>query len=79
MNELLKPGGFIISATPCMGEKPILKSLFSIASKLRIIPKIKPFRFHELKDLITKGNFEIGETQCLHLSSQQYFIIAKKI
>jgi len=79
MNKLLKPGGLIISATPCMGEKPILNSLFSIASKLRIIPKIKPFRFHELKGLITNGNFEICEAECLHLSSLQYFIVAKKI
>jgi 2-polyprenyl-3-methyl-5-hydroxy-6-metoxy-1,4-benzoquinol methylase len=79
MNELLKPGGYIVSATPCMGEKPILSSLFSIANKIGIIPKIKPFRFPELEGLITKGNFEIVETECLHLNTRQYFNVAKKI
>lgn len=44
MNELLKPGGLLISVTPCMGEKPILNSMLSIVSKIGIIPKIKPFK-----------------------------------
>jgi 2-polyprenyl-3-methyl-5-hydroxy-6-metoxy-1,4-benzoquinol methylase len=79
MNHLLKPGGLIISATPCMGEKPVLNSLFSIAGKIGIIPKITSFKFAELGSLITKENFEIVETECLQLSSQQYFIVAKKI
>jgi hypothetical protein len=79
MNELLKPGGYIVSATPCMGEKPILSSLFSIASKIGLIPEIKPFRFPELEGLMIKSNFEIVETECLHLNTRQYFNVAKKI
>jgi len=77
--ELLKPGGLIISVTPCMGERTYFKSILSIASKIGIIPKIKSFKISELKHSITKGNFEIGETECLHHKSQQYFIVAKKM
>ena len=78
MNELLKPGGLIISVTPCMGEKPILNSIFSIFSKLGIIPKIISFKFSDLEHLLTNENLEIIETECLHKKSEQYFIVAKK-
>jgi len=79
MNELLKPGGLIISATPCMGEKPILNSLFSIAGKIGIIPNIRAFKKNELEDSIANENFEMIETEWLHQNSPQYFIVAKKI
>ena len=79
INELLKPGGYIISATPCMGERPILNSLFSVGSKIGILPKIKSFKIFELEHLFINGNFEIIETECLPHNSPQYFLIAKKI
>ncbi|MCZ7372206.1 MAG: class I SAM-dependent methyltransferase [Candidatus Methanoperedens sp.] len=34
INELLKPGGMIISATPCMGEKTFLSILLSLVTRL---------------------------------------------
>ncbi len=79
INELLKPGGLIISATPCMGEKTFLSILFSLVSKIGLIPNIRSFKISELEDSIANGNFEIVETECLHQSSQQYFIVAKKL
>lgn len=79
INELLKPGGLLISATPCMGERPFLNGIFSIGGKLGIIPIIKSFKLPELEYLITTENFELVETECLHQKSQQYFIIAKKL
>jgi 2-polyprenyl-3-methyl-5-hydroxy-6-metoxy-1,4-benzoquinol methylase len=79
LNELLKPGGLLITATPCMGEKPILSSLFSVAGKVGIIPTIRAFKKSELENSITNENFEMIETECLHQSSQQYFIVTKKI
>jgi len=78
INELLKPGGLIISATPCMGEKTFLSILLSFVSKIGLIPKIRSFKISELEDSIANGNFEIVETECLHQSGQQYFIVAKK-
>ncbi|MFZ2412452.1 MAG: class I SAM-dependent methyltransferase [Candidatus Methanoperedens sp.] len=78
INELLKPGGLIISATPCMGEKKFLSILLSLVSKIGLTPKIRSFKISELEDSIANGNFEIVETECLNQSSPEYFIVAKK-
>ncbi len=78
INELLKPGGLIISTTPCMGEKTFLSILLSLVSKIGLIPKIRSFKISELEDSIANVNFEIVETECLHKSSPEYFIVAKK-
>jgi 2-polyprenyl-3-methyl-5-hydroxy-6-metoxy-1,4-benzoquinol methylase len=79
INELLKPGGLIISATPCMGEKPVLNSLFSIGNKIGITPKIKSFKISGLEHSFLKEKFKIIETDCLKQNSPQYLIIAKKL
>jgi 2-polyprenyl-3-methyl-5-hydroxy-6-metoxy-1,4-benzoquinol methylase len=77
LTELLKPGGYIISATPCLGETPLLNILFSIGGKIGTIPVIKSFKTDELDNLFS-GNFEIIETDHLKKNSLQYFLIAKK-
>ncbi|MFA6570879.1 MAG: class I SAM-dependent methyltransferase [Bacteroidota bacterium] len=79
INELLKPGGLFISATPCVGESLSQRILISLFGKIIRIPYLKLFKIQELKDLITYGNFEIIETEFLNNRGQQYFIIAKKI
>jgi len=79
INELLKPEGFIVSATPCMGEKPLLNSLFTIGSKIGITPKIKSFKNTELKQLFIRENFELIEADPLKKNSLQYMIIAMKL
>jgi 2-polyprenyl-3-methyl-5-hydroxy-6-metoxy-1,4-benzoquinol methylase len=79
LNELLKPDGYIISATPCMGEKPLLNILFSIGSKIGITPELISFKTNELENLFIKGNFEILETGSLKKNSPQYLLIAKKL
>ncbi len=78
INELLRPGGLIISATPCMGEKTFLSILLSLVGKIGLIPNIRSFKISELEDSIANGNFEIVETECLLQSSPEYFIVAKK-
>ena len=79
INELLKPGGLLISVTPCMGEKNrLITILFSFVSKIGLIPKIRPFKFSELEELTSNGNFEITETELLRPRSPEYFIVAKK-
>lgn len=91
INELLKPGGFFISVTPCSGEKKkslntILKSflmLIFLLTKIGMIPfrmffKIAAFKIAELKDLITVGNFQLVETENLHGPEEHYFIAARK-
>ncbi|GAA3412421.1 class I SAM-dependent methyltransferase [Paenibacillus hodogayensis] len=78
MNELLKPGGLLISATPCVGEKIFLRNLLFLAGRVGLMPKIRSFKIRTLVDTIEKGNFSIVETDCLKKRSQEYFIVARK-
>jgi 2-polyprenyl-3-methyl-5-hydroxy-6-metoxy-1,4-benzoquinol methylase len=81
VNKLLKPGGLIIIATACLGQRTFSNSLqyllFSPLIKLGIIPYMKFFKTSELKDLIESGNFQIIEFVNLD-SPTNYFIVAKK-
>ncbi|MFC4304162.1 class I SAM-dependent methyltransferase [Cohnella boryungensis] len=78
MNELLKPGGLLISATPCVGEKIVLKNLLWFAGRVGLMPNIRSFKIRNLVETIEEGNFSIVETDCLKKSSQEYFIVARK-
>jgi 2-polyprenyl-3-methyl-5-hydroxy-6-metoxy-1,4-benzoquinol methylase len=77
INNLLKPGGLIISATPCI-RGTYYGVLLTPLSKIGLIPPIKSITISELENLMTDGDFEIIETECLHKSGQQYFVVAKK-
>lgn len=79
MNELLKPGGLLISVTPCMGEKLWLRTMLSFVSKIGLVPKIRSYKIEYLVRTIENGNFSIVETDCLKKKSQEYFIVARKV
>jgi 2-polyprenyl-3-methyl-5-hydroxy-6-metoxy-1,4-benzoquinol methylase len=82
IHELLKPGGLIISVTPCLGEKKTLNILLSMLSKVGLVPNVRSFKVSELEASIANGNFQIVETECLRRSSlgrsQEHFIVAKR-
>ena len=78
IHELLKPGGLIISVTPCMGNMWGLKGLFSLGTRLGIIPKVLLFKITELEKMFIQEDFEIIEKLSLQKNSHQYFIVAKK-
>ncbi len=86
INELLKPGGYFISSTECMGEEEKKKfsrflslSALLVMKKARIVSS-KFYKFSELEDLIFNGNFQIVEAEKLKLRElRYYFIAAKKI
>ncbi|MBI5961698.1 MAG: class I SAM-dependent methyltransferase [Chloroflexi bacterium] len=79
INELLKPGGLIISVTPCMGEKRLTSTLLSLISKMGLVPTMRSFKSAELEDSIVSGGFDIVENECLRQNTQEYFIVAKKV
>jgi 2-polyprenyl-3-methyl-5-hydroxy-6-metoxy-1,4-benzoquinol methylase len=83
INELLKPGGLIISVTACMGEKKNFSSkllFFGVffLVKTRILPNIRFFKVSELEESITNGYFQIVESKSLNHGPTIYFIAAKK-
>ena len=80
INDLLKPGGLVISATTCMGEKKsFINILLFLLTKMRIVPNMRFFKVSELAESITNGNFQIVETNSLDHSQASYFIAAKKL
>lgn len=85
MNDLLKPGGLIITLTACLKEKRtfigVLSSSFIfILSKMRILPNIKFFKMNELEETLNTGGFKIIETDILiDIPATEYFIVAQKI
>lgn len=77
INDLLKPGGLIISVTPCIAGTHF-GYLLSPISKIGLIPPITAFNVPELEKLMTDEDFDIVGVECLHKSGQQYFVAAKK-
>ena len=79
INDLLKPGGLVISVIPCFKEKIFLNISLTLLSKIGLAPDIKSFKANELEDLIAKANFQTIESESLHQGIPQYVIVAKKI
>ena len=80
INELLKPGGLLISATECLGEKKsAITSLLSLLMKIGIFPiALKFFTVSELEDTITRANFQIVQAEIMADNPVSCFIAAKK-
>ncbi len=83
VNQLLKPGGTFISATPCLGEKTFLSVLMNIPifvlSKMGLIPSITFFSASSLAATITNESFQIIEQEDLSVRPiRECFIVARK-
>lgn len=77
--ELLKPDGFFISATDCLGEKKtMIGTIQLLLSKTGIIPYIRRFKTSELQEIIEAHHFSILETENLYDSPPNFYIAAKK-
>jgi 2-polyprenyl-3-methyl-5-hydroxy-6-metoxy-1,4-benzoquinol methylase len=84
INQLLKPGGVFISATPCLGEKAIVSVLMNVPifflSKLGLIPSITFFSASSLAATITSAGFQIFEQEDLSVRPlRECFIVARKV
>jgi 2-polyprenyl-3-methyl-5-hydroxy-6-metoxy-1,4-benzoquinol methylase len=90
INELLKPGGWFISSTACMGDDKIIptvmNSLLFVPGRLGIFPYLRFLKIPELEQSITNGKFQIVETETLTFrptNDPAYivgrFIAAKKV
>lgn len=81
INELLKPGGLLVSATECMGEKKTpITSLLSFLMKIGIFPiSLKYFTVAELEESITGAGFQIVKKEIMGDNPVSCFIAAKKM
>ena len=83
INQLLKPGGIFISATPCLGEKAFLSVLMNIPiflfSKVGVIPSITFFSGSRLMAAVTNSGFQMIEQKDLSVHPlRECFIAARK-
>jgi 2-polyprenyl-3-methyl-5-hydroxy-6-metoxy-1,4-benzoquinol methylase len=83
IGELLKPGGLLISATPCSGEKgtlPVrsLMLLVRLASGLRLIPHVWCCTIGELQESMDAAGLVTVEVEELVHSTSEYFVVARK-
>jgi len=78
LHRLLKPKGLLLSVTPCMGEKPVLNTLFSLLGSLGVMPKIQSFKRHDLEQMLASTGFGRVESEKLNGTSNQYFTVARK-
>ncbi len=80
INELLKPGGLVVSATECMAEKKTpITSLLSFLMKIGIFPiSLKFFTVAELEESFTGAGFQIVQKEIMGDNPVSCFIAAKK-
>ena len=84
ISDLLKPGGFIITSTACLGEKRTLigilsSSIIFILTKIRFLPYLRFLKMNELEKILLKSGFTITETKILRDNpATEYFIVARK-
>jgi SAM-dependent methyltransferase len=78
-HRLLKPGGRLITKTPCLGGRWLL--LWPLLRALQLAGKLPPFRFlapRALERQITRAGFTLVESADLPRRPPQRFLVAKK-
>jgi 2-polyprenyl-3-methyl-5-hydroxy-6-metoxy-1,4-benzoquinol methylase len=78
VNQLLKPGGLIISSTPCMSETLLLNSVLKLFSFIGLTPKLNSFTSSDLENMLLKESFKILELKRIKPKSPVYICILKK-
>jgi 2-polyprenyl-3-methyl-5-hydroxy-6-metoxy-1,4-benzoquinol methylase len=83
IGELLKPGGLLVSVTPCLGEKgplPVrsLMLLVRLAGRLGLMPSLWRPTVGELQESVQAAGLVIIEIDELEHSTSEYFVVAKK-
>ena len=79
VRDLLKPGGYFISKTPCLGHKWYLRPLIAAMRLVGKAPFVRSFKTSELENLVTDAGFEIVETGHYPPKLPSLFIVARKI
>ena len=78
MHQILKPGGLILSSTPCMREAPLLNHVLSFFSRMGITPELNPFTSTEMEQSFVKASFKTLKMNKIKPKSPQYICISKK-
>jgi len=81
INELMKPGGLLVSATECLAEKKTpITTLLSFLMKIGIFPiSLKYFTVAELEESVTGAGFQIVKKEIMGDNPVSCFIAARKM
>jgi len=82
-HRLLKPSGYLASATDCYAEPaPLPTRLMLGVQKLLHLIGVIPFGWHfktqDIDKLFTRCHFSIAETNVLHQIPVNYYLLARK-
>lgn len=78
ISHLLKPGGLLLSATPCMSEAPFLKIVLKFFSVIGVTPKLNSFSSSEMEQIFLNSSFKTIEMSRIKPKSPQYLCISVK-
>jgi 2-polyprenyl-3-methyl-5-hydroxy-6-metoxy-1,4-benzoquinol methylase len=83
IDELLRPGGLLISVTPCLGEKGTLSVrsvmlLVGLAARLGLIPRVWRCTVGDLRESMEAAGLVTIEIDELVHSTSEYFVVARK-
>ena len=79
LKNLLKPGGVIISETPCLSNRkwPMRLSI-RLAQRVGLVPKIHSFDTINLRKIFTDNQMEIKKLALWDQDDQVYWVVASK-
>jgi 2-polyprenyl-3-methyl-5-hydroxy-6-metoxy-1,4-benzoquinol methylase len=83
ISELLKPGGWFVSTTPCIGERgtavTLINRLLFLPGQIGLLPYLRFLRIDELERTITQARFQIVERETLTFGAQhaERYVIAR--
>lgn len=70
--QLLKPGGLLISTTAFLGERYYARIIFSIISKMRLVPNLQILKTNEFIKYVEAEKFQIIEFEKYQKEYQCY-------
>lgn len=78
IHRLLKPGGYFVSSTACLGDKmKFFRFIGPVGAFLGLIPAVQVFTVAELKNSLANAGFDLV-TEWQPDKSQSVFLIARK-
>jgi len=78
LHQLLKPGGLIISSTPCMSEAHVLNIVLKLFSFIGMTPQLNSFTSSEMEHLLLTESFKTVEFNRIKPKSPIYIYIFEK-
>jgi 2-polyprenyl-3-methyl-5-hydroxy-6-metoxy-1,4-benzoquinol methylase len=79
-SQLLKPGGLLISSTPCLNRRFSLMGIVELfLAKLGIVPNLKMPTVAELETTVQNANFELISVEKPDPKSVNCFLVARKL